>query len=282
MNLCCRYDKENTGVVTADDFRKLMTEYTALKSAHAHTPPATATATPPPAGASEGAPASTPSAAAAGQPGNFSFEAGKIFAQFDRGDGRIDKEAFETMLLSHPGLMNSASTAQKPTVPPGCSSLDGPPRSLTHFDETAGVAIPASSVTAHQAMGNSVVPLVESYTSRYTRLRTMLTAKLLPKREHLLQLRRQLQVASMEVEAVKKGIENETLSDTQQILDRLKHVESLRQSAIKHQVWPASLSAPTSLTRIFSVTVDPAAGKGASGHRQSRAASRICQQREPF
>lgn len=224
-------------MVTAEDFRKLMMEYAANKEM-------AATATAAKTSAAPVAPVSTPATGApetlsAGQPGSFAFEAGKIFAQYDRGDGRVDKQAFENMLLNHPGLIGSISSPpSNPTVQPTAPGMfEGLARSLTHFDETAGVAIPASSVSAHQAMGNSVVPLVESYSNRYSRLRTMLTAKLLPKREHLLQLRRQLQVAALEVEAAKKGIENETLSDTQQILDRLKQVESLRQSAIKHQVF---------------------------------------------
>ena len=51
-----------------------------------------------------------------------------------------------------------------------------------------------------------------------------------------MQLRRQLDVCSIEVEAARKAIEKETLTDTEQILDRLRNIESLRQSAIKQQV----------------------------------------------
>jgi len=52
----------------------------------------------------------------------------------------------------------------------------------------------------------------------------------------LLQLRRQLQNCSAEVTAKKKGIERETLTDAEQIIERLRAVESMRQSSIKHQV----------------------------------------------
>ncbi len=51
-----------------------------------------------------------------------------------------------------------------------------------------------------------------------------------------IQVRRQLQGSSVEVAAARKGIERETLSDCEQILDRLRGAESMRQSAIKHQV----------------------------------------------
>lgn len=169
---------------------------------------------------------------------NLSFEAGKVFSKFDRGDGKIDKQAFERILLDHPELL-SASYAVKNEAKDRASQAHAESqqyRTVTHYDETAGVAIPATSVPSHQAMGNSVLPLAESYNVRYNRLRTLLTAKLLPKREYLLQLRRELCNTSTEVEAAKESIERETLEDAQQILDRLRTVEALRQSAIKHQI----------------------------------------------
>lgn len=108
--------------------------------------------------------------------------------------------------------------------------------SLTHYDETAGVAIPHVAVNSHRAMGNTVVPLHESYHIRYDRLRALVTGRLLPRRETLTQLRRQLQHTSAEVEATRKAIERETIADTDQILERLRTAESMRQSAIKHQI----------------------------------------------
>ena len=108
---------------------------------------------------------------------------------------------------------------------------------LTHYDETAGVAIPQTSVEQHRSMGNSVKPLTQSYTSRHDGLRKLLTSKLFPRREQLLQLRRQLLDTSTEVAAVRKGIERETMTDTEQIIERLRSVESMRQSAITHQVY---------------------------------------------
>ena len=109
-------------------------------------------------------------------------------------------------------------------------------RLLTHYDETAGVALTRGEVEQHKNMGNTVIPLLQSYKSRYDRLRAVLTGKFLQKREHLLQLRRQLQTVSVEVDATRRGIERETLADTQQILERLRNVESMRQSAIRHQI----------------------------------------------
>jgi hypothetical protein len=196
--------------------------------------------------ASASIPVSPPSvpATADGSNGKFnlSFEAGKVFSKFDRGDGKIDKQSFERILLDHPELL-SASYAVKSESKDRAAQAQAQAqiesqqyRTVTHYDETAGVAIPATSVTAHQAMGNSVLPLTESYNVRYNRLRTLLTAKLLPKREYLLQLRRELCNTSAEVEAAKDSIERETLEDAQQILDRLRTVEALRQSAIKHQI----------------------------------------------
>lgn len=109
-------------------------------------------------------------------------------------------------------------------------------RILTHFDETAGVAIGRGEVEQHMRMGNVVTPLVDAYKTRYERLRALLTGKLFPKREHLLQLRRQLQHISSEVDGKRRSIERETLTDTEQIIERLRTVESMRQSAIRHQI----------------------------------------------
>ncbi len=172
----------------------------------------------------------------------MSFEAGQIFAKFDKdGDGRIDKKDFELLLKNFPellkpdyGISSSATSGGVPRTLLPTEVISG--RLLTHYDETAGVALPHSSVERHRSLGNTVVPLTESYRSRYDRLRSQLTGRLLPRREHIVQLRRQLQVCSTEVAATRKAIERETVTDTEQILERLRGVEAMRQSAIKHQV----------------------------------------------
>lgn len=58
----------------------------------------------------------------------------------------------------------------------------------------------------------------------------------MPKREHLLQLRRTLQSISIEVDATRRNIERETQTDAEQIIERVRSLESMRQSAIKHEV----------------------------------------------
>ena len=177
-------------------------------------------------------------------PLSSSFEAGHIYSKFDKDrDGRLDKKEFESLLKSYPEVMKPQTDQnsipiydynqnQRQLLP--TEVITG--RLLTHYDETAGVAIPHSSVERHRSLGNTVVSLTESYKSRYDRLRSLLTGRLFPRREYLLQLRRQLQVISTEVSATKKGIERETMVDTEQILERLRSVEAMRQSAIKHQV----------------------------------------------
>lgn len=165
-------------------------------------------------------------------PALIPFEAGSVFAKYDLdGDGKLDKHEFTQLVKEHPNII------QQP------NSLNGQfpmemisHRLLTHFDETAGVAIPRSEIEQHRNLGSTVTPLIDAYKTRYDRLRILLTGKLLPKREHLLQLRRQLQHLSTEVDATRRGIERETLTDTEQILERLRGVESMRQSSIKHQV----------------------------------------------
>ena len=158
-------------------------------------------------------------------------------------DGKVNKIDFENILRDLPEILKpgydgahqsgSDVPVEKEYLLP-MEVISG--RLLTHYDETAGVALPKTAVEQHRRLGNTVLPLPESYRSRYDRLRSLLTAKLFPRREHLLQLRRQLQNCSTEVEASKRAIERETLSDAEQILERLRSIEAMRQSSIKHQV----------------------------------------------
>jgi hypothetical protein len=192
---------------------------------------------------SDSAASAAPAAAAAptknavnlSDPAAVSFEAGQIFSKYDLDkDGKLDKQEFTQMIRQNPEILLGAPDKSR-TIGALPSELVSN-RILTHFDETAGVAISKWEVDAHKQMGNTVVPLTDAYKSRYDRLRSVLTGKLLPKREHLLQLRRTLQSTSVEVDAKRRNIERETLTDTEQILERLRSVESMRQSAIKHQV----------------------------------------------
>ena len=163
-----------------------------------------------------------------------------MFSKLDaNGDGRIDKKDFESLLRDHPELLrpnHEDESSSKYEIMGQLPTEVITGRLLTHYDETAGVALPQSAVEQHKRLGNTVISLPESYRSRYDRLRSHLTGKLRPRREYLLQLRRQLNNCSTEAEAARKAIERETLTDTEQILDRLRSAEAMRQSSIKHQV----------------------------------------------
>lgn len=170
-------------------------------------------------------------------PSAVSFEAGQIFSKFDTDhDGKLDKHEFTELIRQNPELLMAPNELTRNRVTGMIPTEIVSNRVLTHFDETAGVAISRWEVDQHRNMGNIVTPLVDAYKVRYDKLRSLLTGKLLPKREHLLQLRRQLQNISIEVDAKRRSIERETLTDTEQILERLRAVESMRQSSIKHQV----------------------------------------------
>jgi hypothetical protein len=228
-----RFDKLGNGVITADDFRKLWRETKEaqkLKEVHR--------------------------AVSFTDPAKTSFEAGQIFSKYDTNrDGKLDKNEFEQLMQRHPEIMRNLdsygmnSNDMPVSIPALVKKREIPVeiersvpteiitgRLLTHYDETAGVAIPQSSVEQHASMGNTIIPLVDAYKSRYDRLRGLLTARLLPRREHLIQLRRQLENCSAEVSAARKAIERETQTDADQIIARLQSSESMRQSSIKHQV----------------------------------------------
>ena len=173
------------------------------------------------------------------------FQLGQIFAHFDENkDGVLDKKEFESLINHAPALLKSPKQTNEVSTSiskPGGSGPIFPTemvsgRLLTHYDETAGVPLPKNAVEGHKAMGNMVVPLFEAYKSRYEKLRYALTSKLLPKRESLLQMRRQICIASEELHVAKQAIQKETLKDVEGILERLQQAESLRQSKIRHQL----------------------------------------------
>ena len=231
-----KFDTSKTGVITAEDFRQMWREAKENKP--------------------QSHPLHTNDYPLGAYPSNIfnagtdlshvSFEAGKIFAKFDKNnDGKLDKTEFENLMRDVPELLKQ--TAGVDIISglervPTSSGLGGnvpveilSGRLLTHYDETAGIPLPRSSIIQHQSIGHHIVPLVEAYKDRYDRLRAVLTGKLMPKREHLLQIRRQLSNCSIEVAAVRQAIERETKQDAEGILERLRAVESLRQSSITHQ-----------------------------------------------
>ncbi|RYG96589.1 hypothetical protein EON65_54180, partial [archaeon] len=176
----------------------------------------------------------TAAATAPVDPSMIPFEAGRIFSKYDSdNDGKLSKQEFTHLLAENTHMLSQQANSQYPSgIPKEIVSN----RILTHFDETAGVAIPRFEVDSHISMGHVVKPLVEAYTSRYEHLRSTLTNKLYPKREYLLNLKKQLQHTSVELSERRKAIERETLKDTENILERLKGVESLRQSNLEHHM----------------------------------------------
>jgi hypothetical protein len=211
-SLIFRYDKAQKGVITAEEFRQIWREgKLPLNQVQSRE--------------KLGA--------------NDDFEALKVDNNANARAGKKDSENLvrehpELFKLSSDGINSSVSAQSHEEFLLPTEVITG--RLLTHYDETAGVALPHSAMEQHKRLGNTVLPLLESYRSRYDRLRGLLTGKLFPRRENLLQLRRLLQNCSAEVEASRKGIERETLSDAEQILERLRSVEAMRQSSIKHQV----------------------------------------------
>jgi hypothetical protein len=106
--------------------------------------------------------------------GVSAFDAGTIFAKFDSdNDGQLNKQDFEAMLRTNPALLQQlrpASSSSSDYFGSGGGFLPHEVvsgRLLTHYDETAGIAVSRSAVQSHEAMGNTVVPLVESYNQRY-------------------------------------------------------------------------------------------------------------------
>ena len=226
--LFSKYDSTRSGVLTSEDFRKIWKEARTLLPSTA-TQPSSSSAT-----QAGSAAAATFKQSTDGDLTAVLFEAGQVFTSFDKdGDGNLSKAEFEALIRSHPDILNLNKIPDSHVKADKYQPLElitG--RLLTHFDETAGISISSDSVDQHRTMGHTVVPLIDAYKLRYDRLRALLATKVLPRREYLIQLRRQLTNVSSEVEAVRKGIERETLIDTDKIIERLKTVEFSRSTGI--------------------------------------------------
>jgi hypothetical protein len=142
-----RFDPNQTGLLNADAFRQMWSEAKAVLDENKNS---------------------------SNEMGQVSaFDAGTIFAKFDSDhDGQLNKQDFEAMLRTNPELSRQLMPAAGSLSTDYHRSGGYLPhevvsgRLLTHYDETAGIAVSRSAVQSHDAMGNTVVPLVESYNQR--------------------------------------------------------------------------------------------------------------------
>lgn len=241
--LFSRYDTTRSGVMTAEDFRKMWKDTVPSPNSNANAlqqqyhhhqqqqqqQPYTYNSN------------SNSNAGSNRDPTSVIFEAGQIFSSHDKdGDGKLSKLEFESLIKTHPQLLKLTSNNRiadnrshriESSYP--LELITG--RLLTHYDETANIAISSDLIDQHTSMAHVVVPLLDAYKTRYDRLRSLVSSKILPKKEQLLQIKRQLRNASAEVSSVSGTIERETLLDAEKIIENLRAVESMRQSSISHQ-----------------------------------------------
>ncbi|CAM9173241.1 unnamed protein product, partial [Chrysoparadoxa australica] len=194
--------------VDAKDFRQMWKEIANMSQGQVQAQ-STGTTTPAPAG-SQGK-------ATLEMSPQLTFEVGKLFEKYSGGGGSLSYVDFEKMIRSeysqHSGGENgqagsgeeagavnmlqsgvplSRSPAQRP------SRLGLGPR-LTHYNETTGVPLPTEAVASQSTLGHTCVPLHEAYNRRLARLQSLVSTRLMPAREQLLQLRRRLHAAAEEV-----------------------------------------------------------------------------------
>jgi hypothetical protein len=133
----------------------------------------------------------------------------------------------------------------------------GPP--MTHYSETTGVPLPRAAVAGELGLGHTVVPLHEAYNRRLGRLQALMSSRLMPAREQLLQQRRRLlsraeEVSSYlpgictrvlcsdmvwagsQIKSAKASIERETMADTNAVLERLRSADALKQATISQYI----------------------------------------------
>ena len=101
-----RFDKSGQGVINAEDFRKMwrQTKEGSTQKSIATTNQTLPTITP----------ALPPQQVTDQTNSQLSFEAGKLFSQFDKdGDGKLNKKEFESVLHSYPEISKSSSSEDK-------------------------------------------------------------------------------------------------------------------------------------------------------------------------
>ena len=138
-NTFTRFDGAKAGVLTAEDFRKMWRDSKELQNQ-----------------ASSSTAQKNGTSNNGGSEASLSFEAGQIFSAFDKdGDGRLSKVEFESLVKLHPELLKLrqardhamdelAEAFPSPSLTPyPFEVISG--RLLTHYDETAAVAIPSSA-----------------------------------------------------------------------------------------------------------------------------------------
>lgn len=164
-----KYDPNHTGMLTANAFREMWKEQLGqIKSSSLSLPPSNGNRQ-----------------QYLQQPILSSFDAGSVFAKFDSDqDGKLSKKEFEELILAHPELLshsnndlNSNTNININTQNNGKYTLPHEVitgRLLTHYDETAGVAIPKTSILSHEQMGNTVRPLIQAYSERFIFLKILL------------------------------------------------------------------------------------------------------------
>jgi hypothetical protein len=173
MHIFFRYDRSKTGVVTAEDFKAMWREAKETLKMTAGTMAGEA----PIAGASigggaiVGAPPNLATSKSISDPSVPSFEAGQIFAHFDRNnDGTLDKNEFEALVKQIPGLfsqtthsVDAKSVAPVHTLP--VELISG--RLLTHYDETVRVPLqPLSLRDKNSELNHTYLLISLSFTHR--------------------------------------------------------------------------------------------------------------------
>mmetsp|Transcript_709 Transcript_709/g.1747 ORF Transcript_709/g.1747 Transcript_709/m.1747 type:complete len:435 (-) Transcript_709:1555-2859(-) len=199
------------------------------------------------------------------------FEAGQLFQRYDTsGKGVMTKRDFERLMmdLAKPGAgapmpapgpsltapggfgaMSAAAGSIPAAARPAYDALPTAPfqhtagkipyrntETYTHFDETSGVPVPAERVSYHVATGHTVVPIMDAYSKRHSRLCALLSRRLMPRREQLMNIMRRVRSRVEEVRAKRTAIERTTMQDVETMIERLRSAEALKLSTLGSQL----------------------------------------------
>ena len=239
-----RFDRQRTGALSRDEFQEMWREYAELRRRD---------------GGGAGGAGGAPARPADGT----TFAAGQLFQRYDsQSRGALSKADFERLMqdlsaapaegagaVDHGGqggrvgFAPPTAPARRPAaVDPASAAGVGARRyrasreTYTHFDETSGVPVPAERVNFHVETGHSVVPLMEAYSKRHARLCGLLTRRLMPRREQLMNVVRRTRSRMEEVRAARQAIERTTMADCETVLERLRSAEALKMATLTAQL----------------------------------------------
>lgn len=117
--------------------------------------------------------------------------------------------------------------------PPPAASFGSAVNRYAYYSETCGAPLTADEADRARAEGHRVASMSEAYASRRDKLRQLMVAKLLPRRDRLASLARWVADRTDDFDRTYSRIEAETRRDSDEVLTRLRDVYNARTGELR-------------------------------------------------